>query len=352
MICPGCGRERVYSKLIGFCASCIRNRFEELKPKIEQIHRETRREFNLPESIPSGKTICRQCVNQCGDQGHRYCRVREDGPGRDWAYLSYYHDPLPTNCVASFVCPAGTGSGYPRFSPVNHPEYGYKNLAIFYQGCTFNCLFCQNWHFKTMRRRVTTEEIIRAIDPLTNCVCFFGGDPTPFLQQTIEIARRAKGLNRDFLRICWETNGSMHPKLAAKIFDLALESGGCVKIDLKAYSPEIHYTLCGSSNRNTIENIRLLGKRFHLRPNPPPLIVSTLLVPGYLDERELESIAKLLSSIDLMIPWSLLGFYPQFKLDDLPRTSHSHAQIALDIAKKYHLQNVNIGNVHLLSNAY
>ncbi|HID32847.1 MAG TPA: radical SAM protein [bacterium (Candidatus Stahlbacteria)] len=352
MICPGCGRERIFSKRIGFCSACIRERFSEIKDRLKKIHDRVREEFRLSASPPGGKTVCQQCVNRCGDQGRRYCVVRDDLPGRDWAFLSYYHDPLPTNCVASFACAGGTGLGYPRYSSANHPEYGYKNLAVFYHGCTFNCLFCQNWHFKTMKKRVSTDELIDAIDPSTNCVCFFGGDPTPFLQQTIEIARRVKKLNRSFLRICWETNGSMHPALANRIFDLAQESGGCVKIDLKAFSPEIHYALCGVSNRNTIENVKNLGKRFYERPDLPGLVVSTLLVPGYIDKYELERIAKTIGSLDVMIPWSLLGFYPQFKLDDLPRTSHNHVRLALEIAKKYHLQNVNIGNSHLLSNDY
>jgi pyruvate formate lyase activating enzyme len=62
--------------------------------------------------------------------------------------LSWYHDPLPTNCVADWVCSAGTGAGYPKYAHCPGPEYGYDNLAIFFHGCSFNCLYCQNWHFR------------------------------------------------------------------------------------------------------------------------------------------------------------------------------------------------------------
>jgi len=190
MICPGCGEERIFSKTIRYCVDCLRKKFKKIESDLVKIHTGTRGEFDLPLKPPEGNPVCHQCVNNCGDQGRRYCLVREDRPDRNWAYLSYYHDPLPTNCVASFVCPAGTDCGYPRYSPISHPEYGYKNLAVFYQGCTFNCLFCQNYHFKLMRQRVTTDELMQTIDPLTNCICFFGGDPTPFIQQTIEAAKR------------------------------------------------------------------------------------------------------------------------------------------------------------------
>lgn len=60
--------------------------------------------------------------------------------------VSWYYDPLPTNCVAAWVCPAGTGAGYPEYAYSRGVEYGYKNLAVFYQASSFDCLFCQNWN--------------------------------------------------------------------------------------------------------------------------------------------------------------------------------------------------------------
>jgi len=35
------------------------------------------------------------------------------------------------------------------------PEYGFYNLAVFYGTCNFNCLFCQNWHFRENVKRLT-----------------------------------------------------------------------------------------------------------------------------------------------------------------------------------------------------
>ena len=51
-----------------------------------------------------------------------YCGLRRNNNGRivgvssTTGKLSWYHDPLPTNCVADWVCPAGTGAGYPKFA--------------------------------------------------------------------------------------------------------------------------------------------------------------------------------------------------------------------------------------------
>ena len=86
--------------------------------------------------IPSGeKSFCGLRKNEEG---------RLKGASSLKGYLSWYYDNLPTNCVADWVCAGGTGSAYPHFSYTPGPEYGYKNLAIFYYGCSFNCLFCQN----------------------------------------------------------------------------------------------------------------------------------------------------------------------------------------------------------------
>jgi len=80
----------------------------------------------------------------------------------------------------------------------------------------------------------------------------------------------------------------------------------------------------------------------------PVLTASTLLIPGYIDEKEVEDIARFIAEIDQRIPYTLLAFYPQFKMNDLPTTSRLQAMKCLKIANK-HLENVRIGNIHLLS---
>ncbi|MDD1752914.1 MAG: radical SAM protein, partial [Methanotrichaceae archaeon] len=108
--------------------------------------------------------------------------------------LSWYHDPLPTNCVADWVCPAGTGAGYPKYAHSPGPEYGYDNLAIFFHGCSFNCLYCQNWHFRKaiLRPEMSyAERLVSRVNKRTSCICFFGGDPTPQLPFALEISKQA-----------------------------------------------------------------------------------------------------------------------------------------------------------------
>lgn len=151
------------------------------------------------------------------------------------------------------------------------------------------------------------------------------------------------------LRICWETNGNMRREYAIKAAELSLKSGGVVKFDLKAWDENIHKAICGVSNKASLENFKIIGEKyFHERPEVPILTASTLLIPGYIDATEVENIAKFIADIDVNIPYTLLAFYPQYVMDDLPTTSKKQAYECYRAAKKY-LNKVRIGNIHLLS---
>jgi len=68
-----------------------------------------------------------------------------------------------------------------------------------------------------------------------------------------------------------------------------------------------------------------------------------------MDESEIEQLARFIASVNPEIPYSLLAFHPQFYLSDLPTTSIQHAEAARDICLQAGLQQVNIGNKHLLT---
>ncbi len=266
--------------------------------------------------------------------------------------LSYYLDSLPTNCVADWVCPAGTGVGYPDYTLSDGPEYGFYNLAVFYHGCSFDCAFCQNWHHREKIEKpnfVSAEKLASEAKERVSCICYFGGDPTPQFPHSLLTSRLAlKNKGDQILRICWETNGSAKIRFLDRALNLALRSGGCIKFDLKAYAEELNIALTGVSNKRTLENFSSLGKHFDIRQEPPVLVASTLLVPGYIDSNEVSKIAKFIYKINPDIPYSLLAFYPCYRMDDLPITSHKQAKECLITAKEVGLNNVRIGNVHLL----
>ena len=361
--CRGCARESfLISQAVELCPDCLRSDFGRALPYIEKAHLEARKPFDLPAKPPraEGGKRCNLCVNECliPQGGKSYCGLRINregrliGAGAERGNVSWYYDPLPTNCVADWVCPGGTGVGYPQFSYRDGPEYGYKNLAVFYQACSFDCLFCQNWHYRlsaSQEARVSASLLADQVDEKTSCICYFGGDPTPQLPHALRASRLALERNKGrILRICWESNGSMHPSLLRKAAELSLRSGGCIKFDLKAWSEELNIALCGVTNRRTLENFRLLAEYAKKRPSPPFLIASTLLIPGYIDKEEVSKMASFIASLDAEIPYSLLAFHPQFLMGDLPTTSRRLAYECLEAAKEAGLRNVRIGNLHLL----
>ena len=365
--CQNCGRQSLLiSSALGLCLDCIRRDFARLSPLIEKAHSKARRPFNLPGQLPrsEGGAACHLCANECRipPDGRGYCGVRTNrenklaGATASQGNVSWYYDALPTNCVADWVCPGGTGIGYPRFAYCRGAEYSYKNLAVFYQACSFDCLFCQNWHYRysaSGKSKVDALALAEAVDDRTACICYFGGDPTPQLPHAIRASRLALERNKGrILRICWETNGSMHPGLLKKAAELSLSSGGCIKFDLKAWSEELHIALCGVSNKRTLENFKLLAEYGRRRPSPPFLVASTLLIPGYIDREEVSRLAAFISSLNPDIPYALLAFHPQFMMDDLPPTSERHAQECLAEAKGQGVKNVRLGNIHLLSDHY
>jgi pyruvate formate lyase activating enzyme len=140
----------------------------------------------------------------------------------------------------------------------------------------------------------------------------------------------------------------MSPQLLDKMMNLSLESGGCVKFDLKAMNRNIHLALCGVDNGRTLENFAAAAKRIPERPEPPPLIASTLLVPGYIDAQEVKAIALFIAELDPNIPYVLLGFHGDFLMTDLPPTSREQAQSCLAAAEAAGLKRVRIGNIHIL----
>ena len=362
MKCRVCKKEKLISKKLGICKDCIVERWEDVEKIVREVHLNSRREFGLPEKIPEKGILCGVCANNCkiGKNEFGFCGLVKNENGKlirlagtaEKGLLEYYFDPHPTNCVASWTC-AASGKGYPKYSYSKKIEYGYYNLAVFYGSCSFNCLFCQNWNFKELTKRlfplVSARELVEVINEKVSCVCFFGGDPAPQILHAIETAKiaREKFENR-ILRFCLETNGSENPKLLKKFAEYSFISGGTIKIDLKFFSEKLNLALCGTSNKQTYKNFEILFEFHKERKELPFLHASTLLIPGYIDKNEIFKIAKFIASLDKNIPYSLLAFYPSFILNDLPTTSWKQAKECYEAAKKAGLKNVRIGNVHLL----
>jgi len=367
--CLLCGeRSHLISGQLGVCLNCIRAKPEEALRITERVHAESRKTFGFPPSPPRDQNgiACGMCANDCriGVGGKGFCGLVFNVNGRlvrmggtpEKGVLQWYYDPLPTNCVAWWFCPGCTGAGYPKYAYKKTAETGHSNLAVFYGACSYDCLYCQNWHYRNLASELqpsmSAESLADKADRHVSCICYFGGDPSvqmPHAIKTSQLAVERAVKEERILRICWETNGYWKEELALKAAELSLQSGGNMKFDLKTWDDSLNKALCGVSNKPTLSSFKLIGEKFFKkRPEPPILTASTLLIPGYIDVKEIEGLAKFVASIDPEVPYTLLAFYPQYVINDLPTTSREQANKCRDAAKTY-LKNVRIGNVSLLS---
>lgn len=308
MECVFCSK-KVQSKFLGVCVECAKS--EKVLEVAEKLH---------PKRGGSVK-VCKLCANECN--GIALCGKPSYGN------LVYYEDPLPTNCCNSWFCEGSKLSG--------------TNLAVFYYGCNFDCLFCQNWSHKNVNRKFSgLEELLSAaMQKRVKCICHFGGSPEPQLPFALKFSRKALELREDIM-ICWEWNGAGNTSLALKAAELSSKSNGTVKFDLKAWNENLHILLTGRSNERVKKNFERIAEKF-----PEVLSATTLLVPFYVDKGEIEGIASFIASIDENIPYSLLVFHPDYLLRDLPITPREQVFECFKVAKKW-LRSVNIGNLHLL----
>jgi len=350
------------AEILGICKECLKEQPEKALVYVQQAHGKSRNPLPAEPPRVSGGATCQICAHNCqispGEWG--FCGLRANKEGRliqlggtpKRGIVSWYYDPLPTNCVADWICPAGSNSGYPNYSYKPGEEFGYKNLAVFLGACSFDCLFCQNDSYHQMTRRLypvaTAEQLAQAVDARTACVCYFGGDPSPQMPFALKASHlMLKNKSNKILRICWETNGNIHPRFLKAIAELSLNSGGCIKFDLKAWNNHLHKALTGVSNQQTLANFAALAEYIKNRPDPPFLVASTLLVPGYIDPEEVGAIAKFIISLNRDIPYSLLAFHPSYLMDDLPPTSLQQAQECYETAVKAGLSRIKLGNINL-----
>jgi pyruvate formate lyase activating enzyme len=327
--CKVCGNE-TYTKAIPVCPRCAKR--DESLEYVKLLH------SGIEKIGKKTKIKCGLCLNKCGlEEGDAgLCGLRSVKNGKifsltssEKAILHAYEDPLPTNCCNAWFCIASRLSG--------------TNLAVFYYGCSFDCLYCQNWQHKKLElgEVVTLSEMVeRAMKERVRCICHFGGSPEPQLPFAIKFSSEV--LERRETIVCWEWNGSARTKLALRAAELSHESKGTVKFDLKAWNNNLHRALTGRSNEQTLRNFEKLFNQY-----PSVLSATTLLVPHYVDEEEVEGIAAFIASLDNSIPYSLLIFHPDYKLADMSVTPKEQVLRCYKAAKK-HLKNVNIGNLHLL----
>ena len=266
-------------------------------------------------------------------------------------------------------------------------------LSIYQSGCNHSCLKCHSWYFtqianghwistdeiaesaveyekivtvKEPRKRATMwhatdlcrhcgscvvsgrrgelcpkklsrDQIVtspQGYGPARNIVAFTGGDVVCRAEFYAEAAEKIK--EETDLWVLIETNGyGLTPKNLDLLKDAGVDS---FWLDIKAYDEETYRSLCGTTNCWILKTPEwILDRGFVLE-------VCTLYIPNWVEVDQIRAIARLIADLDVDIPFTILAYFPEYKLKERSPTLMEMVRAYLAVEEEG-LRNVKLGNV-------
>jgi len=177
--------------------------------------------------------------------------------------------------------------------------------------------------------------------PARNIVGFTGGDLTcrpDFYARCAQLIKE----NTD-LWVLVESNGY---GLTSENLDLLQESGvDSFWLDIKAEDPEQHRWLTGCDNQWILQLPEEMLKRHFI------LEVLSLYIPGVVEAEELGRIAGRLAAVDSAIPFTILAFFPEYKMKDFRSATVEEMVRAYENSKAAGLKQIRLGNLGVFAKA-
>jgi len=216
----------------------------------------------------------------------------------------------------------------------------YRKLKINLSGCNFDCKGCFAIAKKEVGPALTVEGLSNLIaksclflygnDKMPNDVQMTGGEPTTNKDYLISLIENLRKLRVKKIGI--STNGYLLDKsLIRKLKSLGIDY---IKLDIKAYTKEIHADYTGKSNVCVLRAVKLLCE------NNFNFYVRTIFIPQIIGFEEIEKIARFLSRVDKNITYKIYQFAPeQLKRKTSRSPNREEMRKAYSIAQK-HLKNV------------
>ena len=171
--------------------------------------------------------------------------------------------------------------------------------------------------------------------PARNIVGFTGGDLTCCPVFYAECARLIKKQTKLWVLI--ETNGY---GLTPQNLDCLKESGvDAFWLDIKAFDAEKHRWLTGCANDRILKLPREIIRRGFV------LEVLSLYIPSLVEADDLENIARIVAAADADIPFTILAFFPEYKMKDFARPTVAQMVAAYQRVKAAGLTHIRLGNL-------
>lgn len=176
--------------------------------------------------------------------------------------------------------------------------------------------------------------------PARNIVAFTGGDLSCQPDFYAKSAALIKELNKN-VWVLLETNGY---GLTQNNLDLLQQAGvDSFWLDIKAYDDGVHRKLTGVSNS------RILKLPAELKERGFVFEVLSLHIPGWVERDQIGKISTELAAVDAEIPFTILAFFPEYKMRDVPAPTMSQMIDAYNAAKDAGLRKIRPGNIHLFA---
>ena len=244
---------------------------------------------------------------RCFACGHR-CLVK---PGRDGVCRVRFNDngvlKVPFGYVGALACDPI------EKKPFFHCLAGSDALTFGMLGCDYHCGYCQNWVTSQMLRdpkaaappRLTNPKqlVDLAIQHGAPVIASSYNEPLITSEWAVAVFREARTRG---LKCAYISNGNG----TEQVLDFLRPHVDAYKVDLKTFNPQ-HYRQLGGILENVTGTIRMLKERgFWVE-------IVTLVVPGFSDDpEELKRMADFLVSVDLLMPWHVTAFHPDYKMTD------------------------------------
>ncbi len=181
--------------------------------------------------------------------------------------------------------------GFQGISLLDFP--GRVASLVFLGGCNFSCPFCHNPSLVLSRRlslgdEVPLNRVLEEVSKrrrLVTGMVVSGGEPTLQEDLLMELLERARALG---LATKLDTNGS-RPRVIERVLDGGLAD--VVALDLKTSPDRYPVATGGGEFAPVAESLEIIKEK------APHYILRTTLVPGLVDERDLEELAALAQGV-------------------------------------------------------
>ncbi len=225
--------------------------------------------------------------------------------------------------------------------PFFHAFPGQNALSFGMLGCSFHCLYCQNWITSQSLRddRAVTQPHFASPEQLVDLAVERGApmmvstynEPLITCDWAVEIFKpaRERGMVCGFV-----SNGNATPEALEFIRPYV----DLYKIDLKTFDDK-RYRRLGGVRDTVLDTIR----RAHRMGFWVELV--TLIVPGFNDtDEEITQIAEFIAGVSVDIPWHVTAFHPDYKMLEAVRTPAQTLVRAHEIGRGAGLRYVYAGN--------